>query len=105
MPWDRKSVTVRGVEYPSHAAAAEALGVSPSVVSEAATFGWEDSVGLEIPKFLPSGAYNPSWLTRFLEKNTAMTEHQLAEALKMPLHRIHYMLSKDGWDHLMRGRK
>lgn len=105
MPRDREPVTIRGVDYRSHSEAAEALGVVPSVVSEADKYGWLDSVGLEVPKFLPDGAYNPSWLSRFLARNSDMTDSQLARELKMPLHRIHYMLSRDGWDRLMKGKK
>lgn len=39
-------VTVRGVSYPSQAAAAEALGVAPSAIHGALERGTMDSVGL-----------------------------------------------------------
>lgn len=41
-----KSVTIRGTTYPSRTAAAKALGVTPSAVSQAEKYGWLDHVGL-----------------------------------------------------------
>lgn len=39
-------ITIRGVTYPSHAVAAEALGVSSATISNAKTRGTLDTVGL-----------------------------------------------------------
>lgn len=100
--FERDSVTIRGETYRSHQEAADALGVTRPTVSEAKKFGWLDSVGLNIPKFLPGGAYNPSWLSRFLATNKHLTDFQLAEELSLPLHRVHYLLSADGWALLMK---
>ncbi len=41
-------VRIRGVDYPSQAAAARALGVAPSTVSIALDEGWVDRVGMGI---------------------------------------------------------
>lgn len=41
-----KPVTIRGVNYPSHSAAARALGVSASAVSAAVALGTQDHIGL-----------------------------------------------------------
>jgi hypothetical protein len=42
-----KSITIRGVEYPSHMAAAEALGVSTSAVTRAQERGYLQALGLK----------------------------------------------------------
>ena len=46
----RKPVTIRGVTYESHAAAAKALGVSDRTVSRAVQRGTEDRIALSKEK-------------------------------------------------------
>lgn len=44
--WQKKPITIRGIEYPSVLDAANALGVTPSAISKAKLRGYIDSIGL-----------------------------------------------------------
>lgn len=48
-------------------------------------------------KLLPNGAYNPLWLREFLMNNENLLPQQIADELGVPLHRVHYLMNKDGW--------
>ena len=46
MPWPSNPVRMRGTDYPSQKAAAQALGVGQNTITDALDGGWIDEVGL-----------------------------------------------------------
>lgn len=44
--WQKKPITIRGIDYPSIQDAAKALGVTPSAISKAKLRGSVDMIGL-----------------------------------------------------------